>query len=92
MRILSKTAINDIASGNADLTKRLDLKHTKKEVASIVDGFNKFVEKLHEIVSSIKNTELQLSSVDENLQTSTNETITDISDILNNINSFYIGP
>lgn len=35
-------AINEIASGNADLTKRLHFKRTKSEIAYVVNGFNFF--------------------------------------------------
>ncbi|MCQ2593130.1 MAG: methyl-accepting chemotaxis protein [Treponema sp.] len=78
-------AINEIASGNADLSKRIELKHTKKEIKIVIEGFNKFVSKLQGIVQSIKDSEYQLLSIDGDLQSSTNETTKNISDIIENI-------
>lgn len=71
-------AINEIASGNADLTKRLEFKHTKSEIAYVVNGFNTFVEKLQEILTSVKDSETQLSSIDAQLQASTQDTTSNI--------------
>ena len=43
---------SDLARGNADLTKRLDI-HTKDELEIIGNNFNQFIEKLHTILSKI---------------------------------------
>jgi len=43
---------NDLARGNADLTKRLNI-HTKDELEIIGNNFNQFIEKLYEILSKI---------------------------------------
>ena len=78
-------AINEIASGNADLTKRLHFKRTKSEIAYVVNGFNSFVEKLQSIIISVKDSESNLSAIDAKLQSSTQDTTTNISDINQNI-------
>ena len=80
-------AINEIASGNADLTKRLNEKHAKQEIKYVVDGFNKFVEKLQTIVSAIKTSETNLADTNQDLQTSAENTSSSIQTIIGNINN-----
>ena len=55
-------AIEDIASGNADLTKRLP-KTENNEIGDVVNGFNQFVTKLQEIMIEIKSSKENLSVV-----------------------------
>lgn len=59
-------AIADIASGNADLTKRLE-KTTQDEIGEVVDGFNRFVTKLQEIMMEIKSSKNNISTVEEEM-------------------------
>ncbi len=80
-------AINEIASGNADLTKRLNEKHAKQEIKYVVDGFNKFVEKLQTIVSAVKTSEANLSNNNQELQNSAENTSSSIMTIIGNINN-----
>ncbi len=80
-------AISEISSGNADLTKRIDIKRGKKEILDIVHGFNKFVEKLQTIVSALKNSNKELDGADDQLQLSTQDTAASITQIIENINS-----
>ncbi|MCR5607213.1 MAG: HAMP domain-containing protein, partial [Treponema sp.] len=79
-------AINDIASGNADLTNRINIK-TKDEIGSLVNGFNRFVEKLQEIVTQIKSSKENLAVVKTGLQERVEDTSNSISAILGNINN-----
>jgi len=79
-------AVNEIASGNADLTKRIKIS-TKDEIGSMVGGFNKFVEKLQDIVSQIKNSRDELGYAESDLQDSVQEVSTSIDQIITNINS-----
>lgn len=65
-------AVNEIASGNADLTNRLEIK-TKDEIGSLVKGFNTFVAKLQSIVSEIQGSKDNLSSVEQDLSQSVQE-------------------
>lgn len=78
-------AIKDIASGNADLTQRLDIKKPAKEIADVVNGFNDFVAKMNEIVSSLKCSEENLNDVDIKLQESTQDSVSAITQIIANI-------
>ncbi|WP_144211134.1 methyl-accepting chemotaxis protein [Shewanella donghaensis] len=45
-------SLNDIAKGEGDLTKRLDVKGTD-EIAQLGQAFNLFVDKLHAIISDV---------------------------------------
>lgn len=46
--------IKDIAEGEGDLTKRLDVA-SKDEIGELAGWFNKFVDKLHDVISEVKN-------------------------------------
>ncbi|MDE6774173.1 MAG: methyl-accepting chemotaxis protein, partial [Treponemataceae bacterium] len=48
-----KTTLVDISSGDADLTKRIDL-HSEDEVGDVVKGFNAFAGKLQAIIADVK--------------------------------------
>lgn len=78
--------IKGIAEGDADLTQKLHIKG-KNEIAELVEGFNRFVEKLHSIISRIKNSKNDLSTVDDELQSSIADTASSITQILANIES-----
>ncbi len=80
-------AISEIATGNADLTQRLTIKKGKKEILDIVNGFNDFVAKLQEIITSMKESEIQLSNADSSLQAGTQDTAASITEIIANIES-----
>ena len=79
-------SILGIASGNADLTQRVDVKHND-EIGAIGLGFNKFMEKLQTIMSELKTSKTELEGVDENLQASTLDTGNAIEEILSHIES-----
>lgn len=78
------TNIENIASGNADLTKRITIRRND-EIGSVGQGFNGFVEKLHEIISQVKISKNTLATVDNQLQSSIRNTDSAIRDILGNI-------
>jgi methyl-accepting chemotaxis protein len=78
--------VNNIAEGNADLTNRIFVK-AKDEIGSLVNGFNKFVEKLHHIISDVKNSKNDLSTVEIELDGHIQETTSSITEILANIES-----
>ena len=66
-------SINEIASGNADLTKRITIR-SRTEIGSVVDGFNAFTEKLHGIVVQLKNSKDALSSAGSQMTSCTSGT------------------
>ena len=76
-----------IASGNADLTKRVTVK-TNDEIGSVGLGFNKFVEKLQVIISEVKNSKESLQDIDGSLQASISDSEGAIEEINTNLNSF----
>ena len=80
------SVVNHIASGDADLTRRIEVS-TNDEIGSLVAGFNKFVGKLHSIVSSIKSSRADLTSVENDLQSGVQDVSASIEQILVNITS-----
>lgn len=80
------TSIQKIASGNADLTQRIKVT-SKDEIGSVVTGFNKFTEKLQKIISDIKHSKDTLTKAGFDLQASTDDTSSSITQILANIES-----
>ncbi len=83
-----KKAIVQVASGDADLTKRLKT-NKKDEVAAVVKGFNQFIEKLHGIISQIKFSKEKLGTAGSDLEASTQDTTASITEILANIESIH---
>ncbi len=83
---LLKDAIVEIASGNADLTKRLKVA-SKDEVGDVVDGFNLFTGKLHSIISQIKGSKTELADSKEQMNDITQDTASAITEIIANIES-----
>ncbi len=80
------TTLDGIANGNADLTQRLD-KTANNEIGQVVNGFNKFVEKLQDIVSKIKESKDLLASADSDLCAGIKDTEDSITRIIQNIES-----
>ncbi len=83
-----KTTINDIATGDADLTKRINIT-LKDEIGDVVAGFNKFTEKLQDIISQVKKSRDTLGNAGIQLDTSTQETAISIDEILSSIDSVH---
>ncbi len=85
--VVDKT-INGIASGNADLTKRISVT-SNDEIGSLVDGFNKFTEKLQEIIKDVKTSKGTLSNAGNELSLALDETASSITQIIANIQSMH---
>ncbi len=83
-----RRAIDDVASGDADLTKRIENKGND-EISDVVKGFNAFMLKLQEIIAQIKNSKEKLGVAGSDLQSSTEETSSSITQILANIESVH---
>ncbi|MBP5357821.1 MAG: methyl-accepting chemotaxis protein [Treponema sp.] len=77
-------SIHTIASGNADLTKRLDEKATS-EINELVDGFNHFTEKLQTIVGDLKISKEQLKKADSMLDGTVQENTETVGEMLSKI-------
>ena len=78
----------DIAQGNADLTKRIPLLH-HDEIGDVVVGFNAFIQKLHSIVVTVKNSNIELKSDGDELSLSTENAASSITEIIANIDSIH---
>ena len=85
LHVVEKT-IQGIAAGNADLTQRIVVR-SNNEIGSVVSGFNKFTEKLQNIVSQLKKSEQVLIQAGGDLRQSTEDTAASITQILANIDS-----
>ncbi len=79
-----KKAITDIASGNADLTRRVPYT-TRDEIGDVVIGFNKFSEKMQDIFKRIKLSKENLYLVGTELTDSTSDTSNAIAEIISHI-------
>lgn len=66
-------AMNDIAEGEGDLTRRLDV-NGKDEIAQLGQAFNMFASKVHGVVSEVMNSVSQLSSAATELSMVTSQT------------------
>ena len=78
--------LNEIASGTADLTKRIEV-HSHDEVGAVSKGFNIFVEKLHEIIRLISGSKNNLIEAGKKLVSEAEESSCSITQIIANINS-----
>ena len=87
LKIVS-SSIDEIASGNADLTKRIVVK-SKDEVGTVVKGFNNFTDKLQNILSNIKKSQVDLEETGLAVDSSTQDTSASISDIIENIDNVH---
>ncbi|MCR4823431.1 MAG: HAMP domain-containing protein [Treponema sp.] len=83
-----KSAVEDVATGDADLTKRIPNKG-HDEVSDVVSGINDFMKKLQEIISQVKNSKASLGLAGENLIASTEDTSSSITEILANIEAVH---
>lgn len=83
-----KIAIEEIASGEADLTKTVDVK-TNDEIGAIVNEFNKFTGNMRKIMTDLKTAKENLEFADESLVATTEDTSAAITEILANIKSVH---
>ena len=84
-------AVLDLSSGNADLTKRINLRNMTifKVFGKLVKSENTFIEKLQDIIANVKASENKLDSVGENMSISTENTASAITEIIANIGSIH---
>lgn len=67
-------SLKDIASGDGDLTKRIE-KKSNDELGDVVDWFNQFVDKLHNSISNVVSSIQPLTSLSSDLGELTSETL-----------------
>ncbi len=83
-----KNTINDISTGDADLTKRINI-NLNDEIGDVVVGFNKFSEKLQAIIAQVKTSRDTLGSAGAALDSSTQNTTNSIDEILSSIEAVH---
>ena len=81
-----KVTLEDISSGEADLTKRIEQK-SNDEIGDVVNGFNKFAGKLQNIIGDVKTSKDELLVAGEDLSGATQDTASSITEIIANIES-----
>ncbi len=79
-----KASIKEIASGDADLTKKINVT-AKDEIGDVVQGFNRFTENLRMIISGVKESKENLTNIDGSMQHTALETAGSINQILRHI-------
>ena len=84
-------AVNDLSSGNADLTKRVKLrgKSIFRVFGQLVENENRFIEKLQCIIDNVKTSEQNLNMVGIDMASSTQNTATAITQIISNIDAVH---
>ncbi|MCR5045353.1 MAG: hypothetical protein K6A42_02100 [Treponema sp.] len=88
-----KNAVDELSSGNADLTQRVKLKSPSalKVINELVDSLNHFIEKLQGIVGSVKSSNETLVQTGNALRDCTQNTVSSISEIIANIENMGKG-
>ncbi|MBQ2207553.1 MAG: HAMP domain-containing protein [Treponema sp.] len=81
-------AISEIASGNADLTKRIAI-DSGNEIGRVVKGFNNFTGKLQQIMKEIKSSNAELEAAGSAMERSTENTVSSIQEITTNIENVH---
>ncbi|MDX9800896.1 MAG: methyl-accepting chemotaxis protein, partial [Spirochaetia bacterium] len=78
--------LREIAEGNGDLTKKLDI-NTKDEIGEVSESFNNFSENMRKMISKIKSSTIKLSETGETLKSSMNHSASAVTEIVANIES-----
>jgi methyl-accepting chemotaxis protein len=76
--VATTAALDDISSGEGDLTRRLD-ESGKDEIASLSSAFNRFTDKIEQIIINVCQVSTQLATAADELATTTNQTHDNIS-------------
>ena len=71
-------AMHDIAEGEGDLTRRLDVKG-RDEMAELAEGFNKIIEVVHNTITQVSGSTAQLAAAAEEMSLTTQETSANVS-------------
>ncbi|MCR4578948.1 MAG: methyl-accepting chemotaxis protein [Treponema sp.] len=86
--VVVEETISGIASGNADLTKRIEYKsRSNNEISAVVNSFNQFSEKLQDIMRELKTTKDELVRSGDSMEAATHDTTASITQIIANIQS-----
>lgn len=85
-------ATNHLSSGEADLSRRINIDSNSSlgSLKKLSSGFNGFIQKVQEIITSVKNSKDNLVETGANLRTCTDNTSESISQILQSIDAFDV--
>ena len=83
-----KDTLVDISSGDADLTKRIELK-SQDEIGDVVNGFNAFAGKLQAIIADVKTSKDDLVVAGDDMASAAQDTASSITEIIANIESMH---
>jgi len=78
------TSLLNIATGNANLTRRIELR-SKDEIGKVAENFNNFIEKLQELIAGIQDVVVQTGIIKDNILDNTETTAVSITGINNSI-------
>ena len=79
-------AMEDIAKGEGDLTKRLDI-HTHDEFGTLGNAFNRFVERIHTSISEVSSATEQVNEVALRVVSASNSSMVNSDEQANRTNS-----
>ncbi len=79
-------ALDDIAAGEGDLTRRLTIQ-SSDETGRIADSFNRFIEKLHDIIATVRSSTISLSDIGSSLSANLVESASSLNQITANVES-----
>ncbi|WP_324710521.1 methyl-accepting chemotaxis protein [Pseudomonas citronellolis] len=79
-------AMQDIAQGEGDLTKRLTV-HSRDEFGALAEAFNRFVERIHESIREVAGTARQLHDVSQLVVNASNSSMANSDEQANRTNS-----
>ena len=78
---LTAKALHEISAGDADLTRRIKIKNSTKEIKTVVESFNTFAGNLQNMMGNIKSSSANLDVVSDNVS----ESVAAVSDAMSNI-------
>lgn len=82
---VTAASLSTIASGDADLTKRLEIQDTSDEMQLIKNSFNDFVSRMQSIITEIKSTKDNLSTYGQKLGEMVQDNARFVDDMVANI-------
>ena len=83
-------SITEIASGDADLTRRIEIK-SNNEIGALATGMNAFITKLQEIIANVKTSKDELEESGAAMNMSISETGSAVSQMVSNIKEIETG-
>jgi methyl-accepting chemotaxis protein len=84
----AKTAMHEIASGNCDLTRRIDV-HNKTEIGEMIADINLFIDMLKKIIGDLKVRQDELTAISQSMTATSVESASSITQIMANIESVH---